>query len=199
MDIILLEKIEGHGKIGDIIKVKNGFARNYLFPLKKALRATKENIKFFETKKSEIEHKNNEAIKAASDLGKKIDNLSLIIIRQAGDSGHLYGSVSSKDIAEALNQKGFKVDSHCIRISNPIKEIGIFSIQIALHTDVVVSITVNVARSEDEAKSAIKVVENIQKEQKEKSSKPVKKDKIEKVDEKKVEEAATYPETEESA
>ncbi|MDR2934045.1 MAG: 50S ribosomal protein L9 [Rickettsiales bacterium] len=160
MDIILLEKIEGKGKIGDVVKVKNGFARNFLFPLKKALRATKENIAFFEAKKSEIEKKNTDALAVAEALAKKVDGTSLIVIRGAGDSGHLYGSVSSKDVAEMLAGKGFKIESNCIRIDNPIKEIGIYNLKIVLHADVKANVIVNVARTEDEAKNALKKMQD---------------------------------------
>ena len=164
MDIVLLEKIEKRGNIGDVIKVKNGFARNYLFPQKKALRATKENIAFFESKKIEIEKKNNEAIENAKILAQKIDGLSLVVIRGAGDSGHLYGSVSSKDISYILNSKnGIQVDSKCIRIDNPIKEIGIYDLKVVLHADVKANITINVARSEDEANNAIKKIKTLEK------------------------------------
>ncbi len=156
MEIILLEKIKGHGDIGDIVRVKDGFAKNYLFPLKKALRATKENKAFFESKKAEIEKRNAEALKEAETLVKKIDGLSLVVIRQAGDSGHLYGSVSSKDLSALLKEKGYQVNNNYIKIDTPIKEIGIYTINIDLHADVVAKISVNVARSDDEAKSALK-------------------------------------------
>ena len=155
MEIVLLEKIEGHGNIGDVVKVKNGFARNYLFPLKKALRATKENIAFFESKKSEIEKKNIEAINDASVIANKVNGLSLVVIRSAGDSGHLYGSVSSKDIASLLSIKGIQIDNKCIHIDNPIKEIGIYKLKVVLHADVKAEITINVARTEDEASKAL--------------------------------------------
>jgi len=163
MDIVLLEKIEKRGNIGDVIKVKNGFARNYLFPLKKALRATKENISFFESKKAEIEKKNTDAINEARTQAQKIDGLSLTMIRGAGDSGHLYGSVTSKDVASMLNDKGIKIDSKCVRIDTPIKEIGIYSLKIVLHADVKANITVNVARTEDEANNAIKKLKDSKK------------------------------------
>ncbi len=156
MDIILLEKIEGHGKIGDVVNVKNGFARNFLLPLKKALRATKENTAFFEAKKAEIEKKNADDFATAEALAKKVDGTTLIVIRGAGDSGHLYGSVSAKDVSAMLAEKGFKIDSTCIRIDNPIKEIGIRSLKVVLHADVKCDVVVNVARTEDEAKNAEK-------------------------------------------
>ena len=180
MEIILLEKIKGHGDIGDIVRVKDGFAKNYLFPLKKALRATKENKAFFESKKAEIEKRNAEALKEAETLVKKIDGLSLVVIRQAGDSGHLYGSVSSKDLSALLKEKGYQVNNNYIKIDTPIKEIGIYTINIDLHADVVAKISVNVARSDDEAKSALKkLAEEAKKAEAKKKSAAKKADKAE--------------------
>ena len=180
MEIILLEKIKGHGNIGDIVRVKDGFAKNYLFPLKKALRATKENKAFFESKKAEIEKRNADALKEAETLVKKIDGLSLVVIRQAGDSGHLYGSVSSKDLSALLKEKGYQVNNNYIKIDTPIKEIGIYTINIDLHADVVAKISVNVARSDDEAKSALKkLAEEAKKAEAKKKSAAKKADKAE--------------------
>lgn len=180
MEIILLEKIKGHGDIGDIVRVKDGFAKNYLFPLKKALRATKENKAFFESKKAEIEKRNADALKEAETLVKKIDGLSLVVIRQAGDSGHLYGSVSSKDLSALLKEKGYQVNNNYIKIDTPIKEIGIYTINIDLHADVVAKISVNVARSDDEAKSALKkLAEEAKKAEAKKKSAAKKADKAE--------------------
>ena len=151
MQVILLERVEKLGQIGDEVKVKDGFARNFLLPKKKALRATKANREYFQAQKSQIEANNLKLKGEAEKIGQKLDGKSFTLIRQAGDRGQLYGSVSPRDIADAMEKAGFKVDRHQVSISVAIKSIGLVSIPVVLHPEVKVNVTVNVARSEDEA------------------------------------------------
>jgi large subunit ribosomal protein L9 len=151
MQVILLERVEKLGQMGDEVRVKDGFARNFLLPKKKALRATKANRDFFQAQKVHLEAHNLERKKDADAIAKKLDGKSFILIRQAGDRGQLYGSVSPRDVADAMEKAGFKVDRHQVSISVAIKSIGLFTLPVVLHPEVKVSITVNVARSEDEA------------------------------------------------
>ena len=153
MEVILLEKIGRLGNLGDKVVVKNGYARNFLIPFKKALRVNKANLEYFETKKQELETANNTAkITAAADA-EKIKGKTFIAIRQAGDTGHLYGSVNSRDIAEILKTAGVVVSYSKITIDTPIREIGIYSVKVALHPEVIETIKINVARTEEEAKA----------------------------------------------
>ena len=151
MQVILLERVEKLGQMGDEVRVKDGFARNFLLPKKKALRATKANRDFFQTQKAHLEANNLKLKGEAEKVGQKLDGKSFMLIRQAGDRGQLYGSVSPRDVADAMEKAGFKVDRHQINISVAIKAIGLFTIPVVLHPEVKVNITVNVARSEDEA------------------------------------------------
>jgi len=151
MQVILLERVENLGGIGDEVKVRDGFARNYLLPQKKALRANEANRKVFEARRAEIEARNAEARAAAEKSAKKIDGESYVLIRQAGEAGQLYGSVSTRDIAIALSEGGFKVDRNQIVLNIPIKSIGMHKMQVELHGEVEVEITVHVARKADEA------------------------------------------------
>ena len=152
MEVILLERVAKLGQIGDVVRVKNGFARNFLLPRGQALRATKENRAKFETMKSELEARNLERKGEAAAGAKKLDGKSFVLLRQAGEGGQLYGSVSSRDIAAALAADGFSVERGQIVLNTPIKSIGLVKLAVALHPEVEVTITVNVARSEDEAK-----------------------------------------------
>ena len=151
MQVILLERVEKLGQIGDEVRVKEGFARNFLLPKKKALRATKANREYFQTQKVQLEAHNLERRKDAEQIAKKLDGKSFVLLRQAGDRGQLYGSVSPRDIAAAIEAGGFKVDRGQVTISVAIKSIGLFTIPVVLHPEVKVNITINVARSEDEA------------------------------------------------
>ena len=151
MQVILLERVEKLGQMGDEVRVKDGFARNFLLPKKKALRATKANRDFFQTQKAHLEANNLKLKGEAEKVGGKLDGKSFTLIRQAGDRGQLYGSVSPRDVADAMEKAGFKVDRHQVHISVAIKAIGLFTIPVVLHPEVKVNITVNVARSEDEA------------------------------------------------
>ena len=151
MQVILLERVEKLGQMGDEVRVKDGFARNFLLPKKKALRATKANRDYFQTQKAHLEANNLKLKGEAEKVGQKLDGKSFTLIRQAGDRGQLYGSVSPRDIADAMEKAGFKVDRHQVSISVAIKSIGLVSIPVVLHPEVKVNVTVNVARSEDEA------------------------------------------------
>ena len=151
MQVILLERVEKLGQMGDEVRVKDGFARNFLLPKKKALRATKANREYFQTRKSELEARNLDRRKDAEGVAKKLDGQKFVLIRQAGDRGQLYGSVSPRDVADAMEKAGFKVDRHQVQISQAIKAIGLFTVPIVLHPEVKVNVTINVARSEDEA------------------------------------------------
>jgi len=151
MQVILLERVEKLGQMGDEVRVKDGFARNFLLPKKKALRATKANREYFQGQKAHLEANNLRLKGEAEKAGQKLDGQKFVLIRQAGDRGQLYGSVSPRDVADAMEKAGFKVDRHQISISQAIKAIGLFTIPVVLHPEVRVNVTVNVARSEDEA------------------------------------------------
>lgn len=152
IEIVLLERIDKLGQIGDVVKVRPGHARNYLLPQRKALRATKENIAQFEKQKAQIIADNLKRKSEAESVSKKMENVSVIMIRQAGESGQLYGSVSAKDIAEAVCAAGYSISKSQVQIEHPIKTLGIFKSSVVLHPEVSVSIGVNVAKTEEEAK-----------------------------------------------
>lgn len=151
MDVILLERIEKLGTIGDVVKVKNGYARNFLLPRGKALRANDSNRKVFEANREKIETQNAERRSEAEKDATKVDGLKLQLIRQASNTGQLYGSVSARDLAEALEAAGHKIAKNQIVLDKPIKAIGLNDVKIALHPEVSVTIQVNVARSPEEA------------------------------------------------
>jgi large subunit ribosomal protein L9 len=151
MQVILLERVEKLGQMGDEVRVKDGFARNFLLPKKKALRATKANREYFQGQKAHLEANNLRLKGEAEKAGQKLGGQKFVLIRQAGDRGQLYGSVSPRDIADVMEKAGFKVDRHQVSISVAIKSIGLFTIPVVLHPEVKVNITINVARSEDEA------------------------------------------------
>ncbi len=151
MEVILLERIEKLGAIGDVVKVKNGYARNFLLPNGKALRANESNRKVFEANREKIEASNAERRSTAETESKKIDGVRIQLIRQASNAGQLYGSVSARDIAELLEAEGHKVAKNHIILDRPIKAIGMHDVRVALHPEVSVTIHVNVARSPEEA------------------------------------------------
>lgn len=151
MEIILLERIAKLGQMGDTVRVKDGYARNYLLPAGKALRATDTNKKRFETDRAQLEARNLEARKEAEAVAGKLSGNSFVVIRSAGETGQLYGSVSTRDIADTLTDGGFTVLRRQVRLDRPIKTIGLFEIPITLHPEVEVPVTLNVARSSDEA------------------------------------------------
>ncbi len=151
MKVILLERVEGWGTLGDEVNVKDGYARNYLLPRSKALRATEANRKIFEGQRADIEARNAKAKAAAGTAGEKLDGTSYIMIRQAGESGQLYGSVSGRDVADAVNAEGGKVERAMVVLDKPIKTLGLHEVKIRLHSEVTVTVTLNIARSQDEA------------------------------------------------
>jgi len=152
MEVILLERIEKLGQLGDVVNVKSGYARNYLLPQNKALRATPENRENFESRRGELEAANAERRSEAEKVADGIAGSSVILVRQASDGGQLYGSVRPSDIATALNEQGANIDHTQVKLDSPIKLIGLHTVRIAVHPEVVVEITANVARSAEEAK-----------------------------------------------
>lgn len=151
MQVILLERVEHLGQMGDIVKVRPGYARNYLIPQKKAAPATDDNQKRFEVQRAQLEARNLERRREAEAVAEQLDGLSVTLIRQAGDSGQLYGSASAVDIAAAVTDAGFSVGRSQIRLNQPIKALGLHTVSLSLHPEVVVSVEVNVARTADEA------------------------------------------------
>jgi large subunit ribosomal protein L9 len=151
MKVILLERVEGRGSIGDVVNVKDGFARNYLLPRHKALRASSANLKVFEAQRAEIEARNQKAREGAAKSGDKLDGTTYVMIRQAGEAGQLYGSVSGRDVAEIVSASGTQVDRSMVVLDKPIKTIGMHPVKVKLHAEVTVTVTINIARSEDEA------------------------------------------------
>lgn len=151
MEVILLERVEKLGQMGDVVKVRAGFARNFLLPRKKALRANEDNKKIFEAQRADLEVRNLERRKDAEGAAKKLDGRSFMIIRQASEAGLLYGSVSTRDIADAAAAEGVKVDRTQVRLDKPLKSLGISKLRIMLHPEVSATIEINIARSADEA------------------------------------------------
>ena len=151
MQIILLERIAKLGQMGDTVRVRDGYARNFLLPQGKALRANKSNLERFERERAQLEARNLERKTEAEAVASKLDGESLVMIRSAGETGQLYGSVSTRDVAEGLTAAGFSVGRGQVELRTPIKTIGLHSVMIQLHPEVEVSVSVNVARSEDEA------------------------------------------------
>ena len=151
MEVILLERIEKLGGMGDIVGVKDGYARNFLLPRKKALRATPENMQRFEREREALERLNSDRRDAAGSAAMRLEGESIILIRQASDTLQLYGSVSARDIAEAMAERGAEVRRQQVRLDRPIKSLGVHDVRIALHPEVTVTVKVNVARSPEEA------------------------------------------------
>jgi len=151
MQVILLQRVGRIGQMGDVVNVRDGFARNFLLPQKKALRATKENLAKFEGQRSQLEATNLEQKKEAEAVSGKLDGKIFLAIRSAGDTGQLYGSVSTRDIAEVVTAGGFTIDRNQVVINKPIKTLGLHDARVQLHPEVLVKVTLNVARSADEA------------------------------------------------
>jgi large subunit ribosomal protein L9 len=151
MDVILLERIAKLGQMGDVVRVRDGYARNFLLPQGKALRSTEANRKRFESERSQLEARNLDRKKDAEAVAVKLNGQTFVVIRQAGETGQLYGSVSPRDLAEVMDKGGFKIDRNQVALNTPIKSIGLHPVTIQLHPEVEASVTVNVARSEDEA------------------------------------------------
>ncbi|MEC8317242.1 MAG: 50S ribosomal protein L9 [Pseudomonadota bacterium] len=151
MDVILLERVEKLGQMGDVVSVKPGYARNYLLPRRKALRATKNNLEFFEGRRSQLEADNLQRKSEAESVAKKVDGLTVPVIRAAGESGQLYGSVTARDIAEAIIAAGVTVTRQQVMLDRALKTLGLEEIKVVLHPEVSASVVVNIARSQDEA------------------------------------------------
>jgi large subunit ribosomal protein L9 len=151
MKVILLERVERLGALGDTVTVKDGFARNFLLPRQKALRATSANLKVFEAQRTQLEARNATAKADAEKAGGKLDGSSYILIRQAGESGQLYGSVSARDVSDAISAEGGRVERAMVVLDTPIKTLGIHSVKVRLHAEVLVNVQINIARSQDEA------------------------------------------------
>ncbi|MDF2996136.1 MAG: ribosomal protein [Xanthobacteraceae bacterium] len=151
MEVILLERVAKLGQMGETVRVKDGFARNFLLPAGKALRATKANKERFDSMKSQLEARNLELKSEAAKVGEKLNGTEVVLVRQAGETGQLYGSVSTRDIAEALTAAGFSVGRQQIVLNHPIKTIGVHAVPVTLHPEVEVSISANIARSAEEA------------------------------------------------
>jgi large subunit ribosomal protein L9 len=151
MQVILLERIGRLGQMGDVVNVKDGYARNFLLPQGKAMRATKDNMEEFQTRRVQLEANNLELKKEAEAVAEKLTGKQFVSIRQAGDTGQLYGSVSTRDIAELIVAGGFTIDRKQVILERPMKTLGVHDLKVALHPEVIVKVSVNVARSEDEA------------------------------------------------
>jgi large subunit ribosomal protein L9 len=151
MKVILLERVERLGGLGETVSVKDGFARNFLLPRHKALRATAANQKVFDAQRADIEIRNAQAKEAAEAAAAKLDGTSYILIRQAGETGHLYGSVSGRDVSESIVAEGGKVDRAMVVLDKPIKALGVHEVKVRLHPEVTVTVKINIARSADEA------------------------------------------------
>lgn len=151
IEIVLLERIEKLGQMGDVVRVKPGFARNFLLPQGKALRATAENLKVFESRRAQLEAENLQRKAEAEAVGEKMDGLSVILIRQAGGTNQLYGSVTGRDIAESVREAGYTIHARQVLLERAIKELGMHEVRVALHPEVSITVTANVARTPEEA------------------------------------------------
>ena len=158
-DVILLERVEKLGQMGQVVKVRPGYARNYLLPQKKALRATKENLAYFESQRAQLEANNLQRKSEATEIGGKLEGLRVVLIRQAGESGQLYGSVSARDIADAVTEAGFTIEKRQVVLDRPIKSLGLHHVRVALHPEVSVTVTTNVAQSAEEAEMQAKGID----------------------------------------
>ena len=161
MEVILLERIEKLGKLGDVVSVKAGFARNYLLPQSKALRANKENLSKYEKEKEKYEVLNKEKLSAAEKIAKTMEDISINIIKQASESGQLYGSVSTRDIAEELNNQGHKIEKRQIILKSVIKNVGQHEVRVVVHPEFIINIEVNIARTLEELTIKTEEIENI--------------------------------------
>ncbi|MEE2688696.1 MAG: 50S ribosomal protein L9 [Pseudomonadota bacterium] len=157
MEVVLLERIERLGQMGDVVNVKPGYARNYLLPQKKAMRATKANLEHFELERQQLEADNLQRRDEAQSVAQRLDGLQVVVIRSAGESGQLYGSVNVRDISEIVTEAGFTITRQQVIADQPVKALGFHEFRILLHPEVEVSVTANVARSEEEAKTQAKL------------------------------------------
>jgi large subunit ribosomal protein L9 len=156
VEVILLERVENLGQMGDVVRVRPGYARNYLLPRKKALRATEANRKRFEEQRAQLEAVNLQRRQDAERVAPALEGLTVMLIRQAGETGQLFGSATTRDIADAVIAKGVTIGRQQVQLDRPIKTIGLFPVKIVLHPELSVTVTVNVARSEDEAEIQLK-------------------------------------------
>jgi large subunit ribosomal protein L9 len=159
VELILLERVEKLGQMGQLVNVKPGFARNYLLPQKKALRATKENLAYFESQRAQLEANNLQRKSEATEVGAKVEGLTVVIVRQAGESGQLYGSVSARDIADAVTEAGVTIEKRQVVLDRPIKNLGMHQVRVVLHPEVVITVTANVAQSVEEAEMQAKGID----------------------------------------
>jgi len=162
MEIILLERVRHLGQMGDVVNVKPGYARNYLLPQGKALRANKQNLAYFEAQKAELQARNEAERQAAQSEAAGMEGVRITLIRNASETGNLYGSVSTRDIAGALNEQGYKISHNQVILDHPIKTLGLHEVLVHLHAEVEVAVSVNVARSEQEAEAQIDALTNPQ-------------------------------------
>jgi large subunit ribosomal protein L9 len=151
LDVILLERVENLGQMGQVVKVRPGFARNFLLPQKKAMRATKDNLTYFEKQRAQLEAQNLTRKSEAEQVGEKLNGLKVVLIRQAGESGQLYGSVSARDLSDAVTAAGFTITRGQVTMEKPIKTLGLFPLRVVLHPEVSVQVMANVAQSAEEA------------------------------------------------
>jgi large subunit ribosomal protein L9 len=156
MEVILLERIEKLGQMGDVVKVKPGYARNYLLPQKKALRANKSNLAYFQTRRTQLEAENLQRRDEAEAVAKRLEGLSVVMIRQAGDTGQLYGSVTARDLSQAITEAGVSIDRKQVALDKVIKVLGLHTVKVRLHPEVSVEVAANVARSQTEAETQAK-------------------------------------------
>ena len=161
VDVILLERVENLGQMGQVVKVRPGFARNYLLPQKKAMRATKDNLAYFEKQRAQLEAANLTRKTEAEQVAQKLDGLSVVVIRQAGESGQLYGSVSARDIADGVTAAGFTITRGQVVLDKAIKTLGLYKLRVVLHPEVSVQVTANVAQSAEEAEMQAKGIDPV--------------------------------------
>jgi len=154
MEVILLERIEKLGQMGEVVKVKPGYARNFLLPQKKALRASKDNLTYFDTQRAQLEANNLHRRDEAQAVAARMDGIKVLLVRQAGESGQLYGSVSGRDLADAIKAAGFTIERRQVNLDNPIKTLGTYAVRVSLHPEVALIVAVTIARSQEEAERA---------------------------------------------
>lgn len=159
LDVILLERVENLGQMGQVVKVRPGYARNFLLPEKKAMRATKSNLAYFETQRAQLEAQNLTRKTEAEQVAAKLEGLKVVVIRQAGESGQLYGSVSARDLSDAVTAAGFTITRGQVVLEKPIKTLGLFPLRVVLHPEVSVQVTANVAQSAEEAEMQAKGID----------------------------------------
>lgn len=160
MEVILLEHVDKLGKMGEKVNVKNGYARNYLLPSKKALRATEANLAAYEARKAELEAHNSKLLNDANALAESLKGFAAVLVRQAAETGQLYGSVTIRDIAAAIKDAGFNVERRQVYLESAIKDLGVYQVKLNLHPEVSQTILVNIARTEDDAKKQAKAFDN---------------------------------------